>query len=137
MPVHQCMRNLDWVLVGEFSQGLEAPRSSAGDVLSTPCSVFQQGAGLSASSPGQAGRAELGTAGPQPAWGPVFRLTAVHHSPPACESPRSLGGGVGGEGRGRRPMRPTTLRGLLVRQLTLVGQVRRGTGAWITGTDSS
>lgn len=130
--MHQCMRNLDWLLVGEIKEVLEESHSFAGEV---PVSWAQPSCGEQ--GPRCPCPGEPVTAAPQPAWGDVFQLRAFHAPPPACESPWSLGSGVGGEGRWRQLREPTTFRGLRVCQLTSVGHVQWGTGTWSVGTDSS
>lgn len=62
MPLHQCMRNLAWLLTGEFNQGLQEPRRVDGGV-GTPWAGFPWGAsGLSASLPRWPAWAGLGWA---------------------------------------------------------------------------
>lgn len=78
----QCMRNLDWLPVGEIKEVLEESHSFAGEVPVPGAQPSHGEQGSRCPRPG-----ELGTAAPQPVWGDVFWLRASHAPPPACESP--------------------------------------------------
>lgn len=108
--MHQCMRNLDWLLVGEFNQGLQEPCSFPVEVLAPR---VQPSRGEWESQCSHRGASQCG----ELCFGRWWSM------PLTCMggSPRNLWSGAGGKGNRRQLMQPTSLLGLLVHQLTSVG----------------
>lgn len=70
MPVHQCMRDIDWLLVGGFDQGLEESHSFTREGLAPYAQPSRREQGSQHPCPGESARLS---------WAPLL--------PNRCEEP--------------------------------------------------
>lgn len=133
MPMHQCMRNLDGLLAGEFNRGLQEPRSFSAEVLASRAQPLHGEWGSRRPRPGDA--SGLSWAQLLPSWcgEPCFsrrRSLPPHQpvSPPAVWAVGSEGRAGGG---GRRDPPPSEV--CLFTSLHPWGKSGEGLGRGVRG----